>query len=124
MFSLCLNSFVVILPKDANFASDELRNFPTKLGVKFTTSFRSSWFDWQLRNEIAKLIVNLGNSEQTSEPVRQKLCETLCNCYKSTQQMRSILREFPAETTASKNFISTSEYDFNDQTINELMEFI
>ena len=38
--------------------------------------------------------------------------------------MRSILREFPAETTASKNFISTSEYDFNDQTINDLMEFI
>ena len=27
---------------DANFASDELRNFPTIFGVKFTTSFRSS----------------------------------------------------------------------------------
>ena len=64
--------------KDANFASDELRNFPTKFGVKFTTSFRSSWFDWQLGNEIAKLVVNFGNSEQTLEPVHQKLCETLC----------------------------------------------
>ena len=79
--------------KDMNFASDELRNFPTKFGVKFTTSFRSSWFDWQLRNEIAKLVVNFGNSEQTSEPVRQKLCETLCkwpfkdwNFTKSTQR--------------------------------------
>ena len=57
--------------KDAHFASNELRNFPTKFGVKFTTSFRSSWFDWQLRNEIAKLVVNFGNSEQTSEPARQ-----------------------------------------------------
>ena len=64
--------------KDANFASDELRNFPTRFGVKFTTLFQSSWFDWQLRNEIAKLVVNFGNSEQTSKPVRQKLCETLC----------------------------------------------
>ena len=70
---------------DANFASEELRNFPTKFGVKFTTSFRSSWFDWQLRNEIAKFVENFGNSEQTSKPVRQKLCETLCNSnrYKS-----------------------------------------
>ena len=65
--------------KDANFTSNELHNFPTKFGVKFTTSFRSSWFDWQLRNEIAKLVVNFGNSEQTSEPARQKLCETLSN---------------------------------------------
>ena len=65
--------------KDANFASDELRKFQTKFGVKFTSSVRSSWFDWQLRNEIAKLpvVVNFGNSEQTSEPVHQKLCETL-----------------------------------------------
>ena len=67
--------------KDANFASNELRNFPTKFSVKFTALVQSSWFDWQLRNEIAKLVVNFGNSEQTSEHVRQKLiiCETLCN---------------------------------------------
>ena len=30
---------------DANFASDELHNFPTKFGMKFTISFRSSRFD-------------------------------------------------------------------------------
>ena len=65
--------------KDANFATDELRNFPTKFGMKFAPSFWSSWFDWQLRNEIARLVVNFGNYEQTSEPVCQKLCETLCN---------------------------------------------
>ena len=65
--------------KDANFATDELCNFPTKFGVKFTTSFRSSWFDWQLRNEIAKFVGNFGTSKQTSEHIRQKLCETLCN---------------------------------------------
>ena len=32
-------------PNDVNFARDELRNFPTKFDVKFTTSFRSSQFD-------------------------------------------------------------------------------
>ena len=72
---ICSYSTKPTTSKDAN----ELRNFPTKFGVKFTTSFRSSWFDWQLRNEIAKLVVNFGNSEQTSEPARQKLCETLSN---------------------------------------------
>ena len=30
------------------------------------------------RNQIVKFVANFGNSEQTSEPVRQKLCETLC----------------------------------------------
>ena len=32
-----------------------------------------------IRNEIAKLVLNFGNYEQTTEPVRKKLCETLCN---------------------------------------------
>ena len=31
-----------------NFARNELRNFPAKFGLKLTTSFRSSQFDWQL----------------------------------------------------------------------------
>ena len=34
---------------------------------------------WQLCNQIAKFVANFGNSEKTSKPIRQKLCETLCN---------------------------------------------
>ena len=68
-----------ISPNGANFSCNELVNFPTKFGVKFATLFPSSQFDWQVRNEIAKFVVNFGNSEQTSEHVGQKLCETLCN---------------------------------------------
>ena len=47
--------------------------------MNFPTSFRSSRLDWQLRNQIAKFGANFGNSKQTSEPIRQKLSETLCN---------------------------------------------
>ena len=67
-------------PNDANLARDELRNFPTKFafGVKFTTSFRSSRFDWQLRNDIAKFVANFGNFKRTSETVCQKFRETHC----------------------------------------------
>ena len=54
----------------------ELRNFPTKFAVKFTTSLRSSRFDWQLRNEIAKFVANFGNFKRTSEIVCQKFCNT------------------------------------------------
>ena len=50
----------------------------SKFGVKFTTLFQSSWFDWQLRNEIAKFVVNFGNFKRTSETVCQKFCETHC----------------------------------------------
>ena len=46
--------------------------------AKFTTSFPSSQFDWQLRNEIAKFVANFGNFKQTSETIRQKFCETHC----------------------------------------------
>ena len=63
-------------PNGPNFARNELRNFPTKFGVKFTTSFPSSRFDWQLRNEIAKFVANFGNFKRTSETVCQKFCET------------------------------------------------
>ena len=90
-FSICLNSFVVINQKDdANFARDELRNFPTKFGLKFTTSFRSSRFNCQLRNENAKYVAIFRNSQRTSEIVCQKFCETHCNfLVQYTQFMRS-----------------------------------
>ena len=52
--------------------------FPTKFGMKFTTSFPSSWFDWQLHNEIAKFVANFWNFKQTSETVCQKFCKTRC----------------------------------------------
>ena len=55
---------------------DELRNFHMKFSVKFTTSFQSSRFDWQLRNEIAQFVVNRENFKRTSETVCQKFCET------------------------------------------------
>ena len=58
-------------PNDANFARDELRNFPTKFGVKSTTSF-------QLHNETAKFIANFRNFKRM-ETVCQKFCETHCN---------------------------------------------
>ena len=31
-----------------------------------------------VHNQIVKFVASFGNSEQTSEPIRQKLCETLC----------------------------------------------
>ena len=34
-----------VSPNCANFSRNELVNFPTKFGVKFTTSFTSSQFD-------------------------------------------------------------------------------
>ena len=51
--------------------------------VKFPTSFRSSRLDWQLRNQIAKFGTNFGNSEQTSEPIRQKLSESASTALKT-----------------------------------------
>ena len=45
----------------------------TKFVVKFTTSFRSSRFDCQLRNEIAKSVENFGNFK------RNRLSEVLRN---------------------------------------------
>ena len=62
----------------ANFPHNELQHFPTKFDVKFTTLFRSSQFDLQLRNEIAKFVVNFGNFKQTSETVCQKFWEMHC----------------------------------------------
>ena len=59
--------------------SNELRNFHMKLNVKFTTSFQSSRFDWQLRNEIAQFVANFRNFKGTSETVCQKFCEMHCN---------------------------------------------
>ena len=53
---------------------NELRNFHMKFSVKFTTSFQSSRFDWQLRNEIAQFVVNRENFKRTSETVCQKFC--------------------------------------------------
>ena len=52
---------------------------PTKLGVKFPSSFRSSPFDWQLRNELLEFKANLWNSQQTSQIACQKFCEMHCN---------------------------------------------
>ena len=43
-------------------------------------------------NEIAKLVVNFGNSEQTSEPIRQKLCETLCNPFSKFKMHNGFLK--------------------------------
>ena len=63
-----------ISPNGANFSCNELVNFPTKFGVKFATLFPSSQFDWQVRNEIAKFVVNFGNSEN-------KLQNTLVKSY-------------------------------------------
>ena len=53
--------------------------------MKFTTSFRSSQFDWQLRNEIAKFVANFGNLKWTSETVCQKFCETYCSYAQSAE---------------------------------------
>ena len=91
-FSLCANSFVVIneptTPNDVNFARDELRNFPSKFNVKFTTSFRSSQF------EIAKFVVNFGNFKRTSETVCQKFCEMHCKSsyLRTTEQLTTTMR--------------------------------
>ena len=61
------------------FSHNELVNFPTKFGVKFTTLFASSPFDRQLVcNEIAKFVANFRNFKRTSETVCQKFCETHC----------------------------------------------
>ena len=57
----------------------KVHNFVLKFVSNFHTSLRSSRLHWQLCNQIASFIANFGNSEQTSELVRQKLCETLCN---------------------------------------------
>ena len=62
-----------------NFPLNELGNFPTKFGAKFTTLVQISRLDWQLRNEIAKFVANVGNLKWTSETVCQKYCETHCN---------------------------------------------
>jgi len=43
-----------------------------KFGVKFSTSFESSTFDWQLCNGIAKFKATLENFKRTSETVCQK----------------------------------------------------
>ena len=67
-----------ISPNGMNFSCNELVNSPMEFGVKFTTSFPSSRFDWQLRNEIAKFVVNFGNFKWTSERVCQKFCEMHC----------------------------------------------
>ena len=68
-------------PSGANFAPDELRNFSTKRGVKFATSFRSSRFDWQLRDVIAKFVANFENFKRTLETVRLEFCETHCSSF-------------------------------------------
>ena len=61
-----------------NLCHNELRNFHMKFSVRFTTSFQSLRFDWQLRNEIAQFVTNFGNFKGTSETVCQKFCETHC----------------------------------------------
>ena len=79
IFTLRLNSFVVILPNQLHQMVRTSFNFPMKFSMKFTTSSLSSLFDWQLRNEIAKFVVNFGNFKRISETVCQKFCETHCN---------------------------------------------
>ena len=59
-------------PNDANFARDELRNFPTKFGEEV-----HDLIDTELRND-AKFVANFGNFKQISETVCQKFCETHC----------------------------------------------
>ena len=44
--------------------------------MKFTTSFQSSQFDWQLHNEIVQFVANCENFKQTSETVCQEFYET------------------------------------------------
>ena len=69
---------------------NELRNFHIKFSVKFTTSFQSSRFDWQLRNEIAQFVVNCENFKRTSETVCQKFCETHCKTFLQHIFMRTL----------------------------------
>ena len=49
----------------------ELRNKFPNFATKFSTSLATT-------NQIAKFVANFEKFEQTSEPIRQKLCETLC----------------------------------------------
>ena len=64
-----------------------------KFSVKFTTSFRSSQFDWQIRNEIAKFVSSKRKSTETitercfscqSKSVCQKLARS-CKQWKSAK---------------------------------------
>ena len=65
MFSLICSCITKqTTPKDANL--------PMKFGI-------SSRFDWQLRNEIAKLVANFRSFKRTLETVCQKFCEMHCN---------------------------------------------
>ena len=98
---ICSLSFTRVMSRvthsEPGLPMDELRNFPTKFGVKFTTSFWSSFFDWQLRNEIAKFVANFGNFKRTSETVCQKFCETHfksnVKCEKENRQKPACLQE-------------------------------
>ena len=88
-----LRKFWDFTPNGANFSCDQL-NFPMKFVVKFTTLFPSSQFDWQLRNEIAKFIANVGNFKRTSETVCQKFSETHCKNKKNLTNWRIVYRNF------------------------------
>ena len=76
----CLRKFwdIPTTPNGVNFAGNELLKF-SKFSVKFITSFPSSRFDWQLRNEITKFIAKFRNFKQTSETICQNLSEMHCN---------------------------------------------
>ena len=64
----------------ANFSHNELVNFPTNFGVKFTISIPSLRSDWHwLCNEIAKFVASFENLKRTSKTIGQKFCETHCN---------------------------------------------
>ena len=75
----CITKLNPTTPNDANSAHNKLRNFPTKFSMKLIPLFASSWFGWQLCNEITKFVVNFGNFKRSLETVCQKFCETHCN---------------------------------------------
>ena len=89
--SNCTKPTTVTPLNGTNLCHNELRNCHMKFSVKFTTSFQSSRFDWQLRNEIAQFVANLGNFKRTSETVCQKFCETHCKCVTKLVCSTSIL---------------------------------
>ena len=72
------NTKPTVLLNSVSFPLNELGNFPTKFGMKFTTLVQISQFDQQLCNEIAKFMANLGNFKWTLETDCQKYCETHC----------------------------------------------
>ena len=57
-------------------------------------------------NETAKFVANFGNSEQTSEHVRQKLCEALCNnCrFRLLLDIRQEIKPFPKIAIISQEY--------------------